>query len=285
MAARPWAAFAIRTLVRSVDSDYSPGEMRVSSDGHHPDFVQSLERGLGVIRAFSREAPSLTLTEIADRTGLTRAAARRFLITLRDLGYVQSDGRQFSLRPRVLELGYSFLSSLPVWEIARPHLEELADQVRETTSASVLDGTDIVFVARVETKRIMSMTLGVGSRLPAWATAMGRVLLADLTPAQLDEYFDKVSLIPISEHTVTDRQALLKIIDEARNQGWTLVDQEVEEGVRSLAVPIRSPAGRAEAALTVCSHAFRVSVERIMDEFLPLVLETSGRITGELARR
>lgn len=259
--------------------------MKVSSDGHHPDFVQSLERGLAVIRAFSREAPALTLSEIADRTGLTRAAARRFLITLRDLDYVESDGRLFSLRPRVLELGYSYLSSLPVWEIARPHLEQLAEKVRETTSASVLDGTDIVFVARVETKRIMSMTLGVGSRLPAWATAMGRVLLADLTPAQLDEYFDKVPLVALSERTVTGREELRKIIEEARAQGWTLVDQEVEEGVRSLAVPIRSADGRAEAALTVCSHAFRVSVERILDEFLPLVLETSSRITQELARR
>src|SRR5213592_1682348 len=229
--------------------------MRVSSDAHHPDFVQSLERGLSVIIAFSRDAPALTLTEIAERTGLTRAAARRFLITLKDLDYVESDGRLFSLRPRVLQLGYSYLSSLPVWEVARPHLEALADQVRETTSASVLDGTDIVFVARVETKRIMSMTLGVGSRLPAWATAMGRVLLADLPPAQLDEYFDRVRLIPLSERTVTDRQELLKIIDEARTRGWTLVDQEVEEGVRSLAVPIRSPGGKAEAALTVCSHA------------------------------
>jgi IclR family transcriptional regulator, pca regulon regulatory protein len=260
--------------------------MNVSSQGHHPDFVQSLERGLSVITAFSREASALTLTDIADRTGLTRAAARRFLLTLKELGYVESDGRLFSLRPRVLDLGYSYLSSLPVWEIARPHLEELADQVRETTSASVLDGTDIVFVARVETKRIMSMTLGVGSRLPAWATAMGRVLLADLNRAQLNEYFDRVQLTPISEKTVTDRRQVMKIIDEARVHGWTLVDQEVEEGVRSLAVPIRAPDdGRAEAALTVCSHAFRVSVERVMDEFLPLVLETSSRITGELARR
>src|SRR3989454_3469305 len=248
------------------------------------EFVQSLERGLSVIRAFSRDRPSLTLSEIADLTGLTRAAARRFLITLRELGYVDSDGRQFSLRPRVLELGYSYLSSLPVWEIARPHLEELADVVRETTSASVLDGTDIVFVARVETKRIMSMTLGVGSRLPAWATAMGRVLLADLSPERLDDYFRQVRLEPLSERTITDERAVRKIIGRARSNGWTLVDQEVEEGVRSLAVPIRSPGGRTKAALTVCSHAFRVSLDRIMEEFLPLVLQTSARITAHLAR-
>ena len=238
-----------------------------------------------MIKSFSRERPALTLSEIAELTGLTRAAARRFLITLRDLGYVGSDGRLFSLRPRVLELGYSYLSSLPVWEVAKPHLEELADKVRETTSASVLDGTEIVFVARVETKRIMALTLGVGSRLPAWATAMGRVLLADMAPAQLDDYFTRVRLEPLSTRTVTDEAELRGIIEQARIQGWTLVDQEVEEGVRSLAVPIRTPDGRAAAALTVCSHAFRVSVERIMDEFLPLVMETSKRITDEIAAR
>ncbi|TML02569.1 MAG: IclR family transcriptional regulator [Actinobacteria bacterium] len=257
----------------------------MSSESRSAEFVQSLERGLAVIKSFSRERPALTLSEIADLTGLTRAAARRFLITLRDLGYVGSDGRLFSLRPRVLELGYSYLSSLPVWEVAKPHLEELADKVRETTSASVLDGTEIVFVARVETKRIMALTLGVGSRLPAWATAMGRVLLAELSPAQLDDYFAKVRLEPLSARTVTDEADLRGIIEQARIQGWTLVDQEVEEGVRSLAVPIRTPDGRAAAALTVCSHAFRVSVERVMDQFLPLVLDTSKRITDEIAAR
>jgi IclR family transcriptional regulator, pca regulon regulatory protein len=259
--------------------------MTVSSESRPTEFVQSLERGLAVIRSFSRERPALTLSEIADLTGLTRAAARRFLITLKDLGYVGSDGRLFSLRPRVLELGYSYLSSLPIWEVAKPHLEDLADKVQETTSASVLDGTDIVFVARVETKRIMAMTLGVGSRLPAWATAMGRVLLADMPPADLDAYLAKVRLEPLSARTVTDEVELREIIDQARIQGWTLVDQEVEEGVRSLAVPIRSPDGRATAALTVCSHAFRVSVERVMEEFLPLVLETSKRITEEISAR
>ena len=254
----------------------------MSTDLRDSDYVQSLERGLAVIRAFSRERPTLTLSEVAEQTGLARAAARRFLLTLRELGYVESDGRRFSLKPRVLELGYSYLSSLPVWDIARPHLERLAETVRETTSASVLDGNDIVFVARVETKRIMSMTLGVGSRLPAWATAMGRVLLADLPAEKLDDYFKQVRLDPLSERTITKPSELRKIIERARVNGWTLVDQEVEEGLRSLAVPIKSPAGRTKAALTVCSHASRVSVERIMGEFLPLVLDTSRRITASL---
>jgi IclR family transcriptional regulator, pca regulon regulatory protein len=257
----------------------------VSSQVRNPDYVQSLERGLAVIRSFSRQSPALTLSDIAGRTGLTRAAARRFLLTLKDLGYVQSDGKMFSLRPRILELGYSYLSSVPVWEMARPHLEDLAKRVQETTSASVLDGTDIVFVARMETNRIMSMTLGVGSRLPAWATAMGRVLLADFDDGQLDDYFSRVTLNPLNERTVTDEAKLREVIRQARRQGWTLVDQEVEAGVRSLAVPIRSPQGEAEAAVTVCSHAFRVSMERIVEEFLPMVLATSSRITEDLARR
>lgn len=257
----------------------------MSSEARSAEFVQSLERGLSVIKTFSQDAPSLTLSEIAEGTGLTRAAARRFLITLRDLGYVESDGRLFSLRPRVLELGYSYLSSLPVWEVARPYLEELSGKVQETTSASVLDGADIVFVTRVETKRIMSMTLGVGSRLPAWATAMGRVLLADLPPDRLDDYFGNVALAPLNERTITDEKKLRRIIADAGSNGWTLVDQEVEEGVRSLAVPLRSPEGRAEAAVTVCSHAFRVSIDRVMDEFLPLVLDTAQRVTADLARR
>ena len=256
----------------------------MSSATRSTEFVQSLERGLAVITTFSGDARALTLSEIAERTGLTRAAARRFLITLRDLGYVESDGRLFSLRPRVLELGYSYLSALPVWEVARPHLEQLADKVQETTSASVLDGDDIVFVSRMETRRIMSMTLGVGSRLPAWATAMGRVLLADLEPEQLDRYFRRVVLAPLNDRTVTDEKELREIIDEARAQGWTLVDQEVEEGVRSLAVPICAPSGRVLAAVTVCSHALRVPIDRVMDEFLPLVLDTSERITGDLQR-
>jgi IclR family transcriptional regulator, pca regulon regulatory protein len=273
-----------------MEQDYSPEVLSVSSeavasDVRSAEFVQSLERGLSVIRSFSSGSRSLTLTEVAERTGLTRAAARRFLITLKDMGYVESDGRLFSLRPRVLELGYSYLASLPAWEIARPFLQELADKVRETTSASVLDGDDIVFVARVETKRIMSMTLGVGSRLPAWATAMGRVLLADLGSEQLDHYFGRVTLAPLNERTVTDEQRLRKIIDDAGQKGWTLVDQEVEEGVRSLAVPIRSPKGRTEVAITVCSHALRVTLDRVMDEFLPLALETSERVTAELGHR
>ena len=248
-------------------------------------YVQSFARGLEVIRSFSASAPRQTLTEVAGRSGLSRAGARRILLTLEALGYVRSDGKLFSLTPRILDLGFAYLSSMPIWNLAEPVMETLVAQVKESCSAAVLDGTDIVFVARVEAKRIMSMNLGVGSRLPAWATAMGRVLLAELRPEQLDDYFRNVTRVPLNERTITDERRLRNIIADAGMSGWTLVDQEVEEGVRSVAVPLRSPSGRVSAALTVCSHASRVSVDRIMEEFLPLVIETSDRITGELARR
>lgn len=257
----------------------------MSSQTHDPDFVQSLERGLAVITAFGHQAPSLTLTEIAERTGLTRATARRFLLTLRSLGYVESDGKHFSLRPKTLNLGYAYLASLPVWEVAKPHMRELADKVMETISASVLEDTDIVFVARVEAGRIMNMTLGVGARLPAFATAMGRVMLADLDADDLDRYFARATLVPLSNQTITDESRLREIVSEVRERGSVLVDQEVEEGVRSLAVPIMNSEGRTEAALTVCSHAYRVSVDQIMSEFLPLARDTADRIGAEIAHR
>src|SRR6478735_124346 len=166
--------------------------MRPSSstaeDGRAPHFVQSLERGLAVIRAFDEQHPELTLSDVARSTGLTRAAARRFLLTLCDLGYVRSDGRWFSLTPRVLELGYAFLTSLSLTDVAEPHMERLVAEVHESSSVSVLDGADIVYVARVPTSRIMTVSINVGTRFPAYATSMGRVLLAGLSEATLDAY-------------------------------------------------------------------------------------------------
>src|SRR3990172_630575 len=168
------------------------------------EFVRSLENGLSVIKAFSRESPSLSLSEVAKQTRLTRASARRFLLTLKELGYVASDGRQFSLRPRVLDLGYAYLSSVSVWEIAQRYMEALVEKVHESSSASVLDGSSIVYVVRVPTKRIMTISLAVGSRLPAHATSMGRVLLAELPQAALDEFLETATLTPLTERTAVD---------------------------------------------------------------------------------
>jgi IclR family pca regulon transcriptional regulator len=247
-------------------------------------FVQSLERGLRVIKAFSRESPSLPLSEVARRAGLTRATARRFLLTLQDLGYVAADGRLFSLRPRVLDLGYAYLSSLSLWEIAQPHMEALVEKVRESSSASVLDGTDVVYVVRVPTKRIMTVGLAVGSRLPAYATSMGRVLLAELPPKALDEFFEAASLAPLTRRTTVDALELRDILAEGRAKGWAMVDQELEDGLRSIAVPVRDPGGTAIAALNIATHIARVSIEKLTGEFLPLLRETARQITADLVR-
>src|SRR5919202_3507385 len=169
-------------------------------------FVQSLERGLAVIRAFSAERPQLTLSEVARATGLDRAAARRFLLTLADLGYVHSDGRSFMLAPRVLELGYAYLSSISLPEVAEPHMERLVADVHESSSVSVLDGDDIVYVARVPVSRIMTVSINVGTRFPAYATSMGRVLLAGLPAPPLDAHFDPVTPQRPSPRAMTSRR-------------------------------------------------------------------------------
>ncbi|MGH9213398.1 MAG: IclR family transcriptional regulator domain-containing protein [Acidimicrobiales bacterium] len=249
------------------------------------EFVQSLERGLAVVRAFSRERPSMTLAEAARETGLTRATARRLLFTLCALGYATSDGKRFTLTPQVLDIGYAYLSSLDLTGIAQSEMEALVECTHESCSAAVLDGTEIVYVVRVPTKRIMTISLGLGSRLPAHAASMGRVLLADLPPAQLDDYLDTAKLEPLTERTITDPGALRSELDKVRRQGWALVDQELEEGIRSVAAPLRDRHDRAVAALNVSSHAGRVDLGTLRGDFLPAVVETAARISERLARR
>ncbi|WP_345771802.1 IclR family transcriptional regulator domain-containing protein [Geodermatophilus sabuli] len=247
-------------------------------------FVQSLDRGLAVIRAFDAEHPRLGLSEVARATGLTRAATRRFLLTLVQLGYVRMDGREFSLRPRVLELGYSYLSGLTLPEVAEPHLETLVAQVDESSSVSVLDGEDIVYVARVPTKRIMTVLIAVGTRFPAHATSMGRVLLAGLPDDDLADYLDRVELRPYTGHTVTDPAALRDAVEDARRRGYAVVDQELEVGLRSAAAPIRDGDGLVVAALNVSAHANRTSMEQLEREYVPAVLETVEHIEHDLLR-
>ncbi|MBV9048084.1 MAG: helix-turn-helix domain-containing protein [Solirubrobacterales bacterium] len=247
-----------------------------------PDFVQSLERGLAVIRAFDAEHRELALSEVARATGLTRAAARRFLLTLAELGYVNVSEGRFSLRPRVLELGYAYLSGLSLPEAAQPHMEKLVARVNESSSISVLDDTDIVYVVRVPTRRIMSITLSVGTRLPGFATSMGRVLLADLPDQLLHERLERIELRALTPRTITDRSALIEVLQNVRKQGYAMVDQELEEGLRSLAVPIRGAGGSAIAALNVSVHASRASMAVIRREFLPAALETATAVEQDL---
>ena len=246
------------------------------------DFVQSLERGLAVIRAFDAENRELALTDVARATGLTRAAARRFLLTLVKLGYVHfADGR-FSLRPRVLDLGYAYLSSLTLPEVAQPHMEALVAKVNESSSVSVLDDTEVVYVVRVPTRRIMSITLAVGTRLPAYATSMGRVLLGGLEEEELEERLSRIHIRPLTTRTVKDKKGLRETIAAVRKQGYAMVDQELEEGLRSAAVPIRGASGDVAAALNVSVHASRASMAVLRREFLPHALDAAAAIEADL---
>ena len=247
-----------------------------------PEFVQSLERGLAVIRVFDAEHPELTLSDVARAADLTRAAARRFLLTLVELGYVRSDGRLFALRPRILELGYAYLSSLNLPEVALPHLESLVAQVHESCSVSVLDGDEVVYIARVPTHRIMTVAISVGTRFPAYATSMGRVLLAAQPEQWLDGYLGRTELRAMTRRTITDPERLRSTLHRVRSQGYAVVDQELEEGLRSIAVPIRRPDGSVAAAMNLSAHVSRGSSESIRRELLPALLDTAKLLQQDL---
>ncbi|HEX6344511.1 IclR family transcriptional regulator domain-containing protein [Umezawaea sp.] len=256
----------------------------MTGTGRSADFVRSLERGLAVIRAFDAGHPELTLSEVARRTGLTRAAARRFLRTLVELDYVRTDGRLFTLRPKVLELGYAYLSGLGLPEIALPHLENLVATVHESSSVSVLDDGDVVYVARVPTKRIMAVSISVGTRFPAYATAMGRVLLAGRPGEWLDSYLASARLRPLTRNTIVDPEALREELRVVREQGWSLVDEELEEGLRSIAVPIRRADGRVVAAVNLSAHVGRGDAATIREDLLPHLTSTARAIEVDFCR-
>ena len=245
-------------------------------------YVQSFARGLEVIRSFSAAAPQQTLSEVAARTGLTRAGARRILLTLQTLGYVQSDGKQFRLTPRILDLGFAYLSSMPMWNLAESAMEQLAEQVQESCSAAVLDGADIVYVLRVSTHKIMSISLGVGSRLPAYCTSMGRMLLADAPPKQVRQILATSKIQPLTRYTLTDSGAVQAQIDQARGQGWCLVNQELEEGLISIAAPITDRTGRTIAALNISGQANRTPARTLQDDMCPALLEAAQAISALL---
>jgi IclR family pca regulon transcriptional regulator len=245
-------------------------------------FVQSLERGLSVIRALSAPEPQ-TLSEVARTAGLTRAASRRFLLTLQQLGYVHLSGTRFALTPQVLELGYAYLSSLTLPEVAQPHLERLVEEIHESSSVSVLDGTDVVYVARVPTRRIMRVSISVGTRFPAYATSMGRVLLAGLEPQRLDAVLAATDLRALTPETIQQEDELRTELDRVRGQGWALVDQELEAGLRSVAAPIRGRGGDVVAAINVSTQAARTEVEEVQDQLLPPLLATAEAIERDLA--
>jgi len=245
------------------------------------DFIQSLERGLAVIDSFSKERPAQTLSEVAELTGLTRATVRRMLLTLAELGYVRRNGRLFSLTPKVLDLGYSFLSSFQVLELAQGPMERLVEAVKESSSLSILDGSDIVYVARVPTTRIMTISLALGSRLPAYPTSMGRVLMASRPDSEIEDYIARTTFEPLTRYTTTDKDEFRAILHKTRDQGYALVDQELEEGVRSVAAPIHNRRGEVLAAMNVSCHATRADMTRLREEFLPQLLATAQEVSKQ----
>ena len=246
------------------------------------EFVQSLARGLSIVRAFDADHTELTLSEVAKITDLPRAVARRFLHTLVELGYMRTDGRRFSLRPKILELGYAYLSSMTLPEIAMPHLEQLVEKVHESSSVSVLDGDEVVYIARVPTKRIMTVAIAVGTRFPAYATSMGRVLLAGQSNQWLDGFFASTELRALTSRTIAEPARLRRELVRVREQGWALVDQELEEGLRSLAAPIHDADGKVIAAMNVSAHASLRSPEQLINDLLPPLLETARQIEEDL---
>jgi IclR family pca regulon transcriptional regulator len=244
-------------------------------------FVQSLERGLLVIRALSAPEPQ-ALSEVARTTGLSRAAARRFLLTLERLGYVRQAAGRFSLTPRVLELGYAYLSSLTLPEVAQPHLQRLVEQVQESSSVSVLDGDEVVYVARVPTRRIMSVSISVGTRFPAYATSMGRVLLAGLDDEALEAALGRIDLRELTSGTITAVDRLRAEILGVRRQGYAIVDEELEVGLRSIAAPIRDRTGAVAAAVNLSAQASRTTVTDLKRRLLPPLRATAAAIEADL---
>ncbi|MCV7175283.1 IclR family transcriptional regulator domain-containing protein [Mycolicibacterium sphagni] len=262
--------------------DASPAEEALDeSAGRSRDFVQSLERGLAIIRVFGPQQPAMTVSEISAELGLTRAAVRRFLLTLSELGYVRAQGNRFELTPRVLELGYSYLSALSFPDIALPRLEQLVAATSEASEGSILDDGDIVYVVRVPGPAMMTISVNVGARRPAYVTAMGRVLLAHLPEDQLEAYLATHELEPILPRTITSKDVFRGELDKVRKQGFALVNQELEEGLVAVAVPVRDRSGRVRAAINLSTHVGRKSVEE-MQALVPEVQAAARDIETEL---
>lgn len=245
------------------------------------EFVQGLQRGLSVIRAFGN-SPSLTIAEVAGRTGLTRAVARRYLLTLQELECVVSQGNKFSLTPRLLDFGFAYLSTLDVPDLARPFVQRVVDTLHESCSVAVLDGADAVFVLRVQANRLMSMNIRVGTRLPAYAGSMGKVMLANLPPEQLDAYFAKATFKRFTPKTICDETSLRTALAEVRAKGYAFADEEVEAGVRTVAAPLYNRTGQVVAAINISSHAWRVSMKELKKSYLPVLLDAAGQISRAL---
>lgn len=244
----------------------------------HADFVTALARGLAVMRTFERGAEKQTLSQVAAKTDLSRGSARRFLLTLEALGYVAQEGNTFRLTSKVLDLGYSYLSSIPIWEKAQPFMKEIVDRIDESCSMAVLEGPDVVYIARVPPRHVYTIPVQVGTRMPAYANAMGRVLLAALDEQALEEFMSSMQPRKLTPRTETDVEALRRILRKVHTQGYAMPEDQVYEGRRSLAVPIRDREGRTVAAINISAMNSRASKERFLKEFLPLLTNAAEQI-------
>jgi IclR family pca regulon transcriptional regulator len=248
-----------------------------------PDFMTSLARGLAVVQAFQERKRHLTIAQISHRTEIPRAAVRRCLHTLIKLGYATTDGRTYSLLPKVLTLGHAYLSSTPLAVSAQPYLDRMSEQLHEACNMATLEGDDILYIARsATTQRLISVDLSVGGRLPAYCTSMGRILLAALDDASLRDYLDHADLQAKTSRTLHTPQALLECLQQVRLQGWCIVDQELEQGLRAIAVPVYDASGQVVAALNVSTHAGRVSRNELEQRFLPSLLGASRDLGAQL---
>lgn len=253
-------------------------------EGTGPDFIEALARGLEVITCFRPGRPAMTLAEVAAATGLARPTARRILLTLEELGYVRSEERGFALTPRVLELGVAYVRSMGLWDVARPHLEKLSARTNESCSIAQLDGSDIVYVARVAVPKIVALSVQIGTRFPALPTSLGKVQLAALPADELAKVLaepTRSGLTPRWRPSDAERDAELR---EVRARGWALTDEQLTLGIRSIAAPLRDGAGRVIAGVNVNCHAAETSLERMVDHHLPLLLQAAGDIGADFAR-
>ncbi len=263
----------------------SPGA-GLDEDGKHTsrDFVGSLSRGLEILRAFSRTRRKMTLSEVAAETDMSRATARRFLLTLLKEGYVSTDGKLFDLTPKVLDLGFSVLSTIGIWDRARPFMDRLSEETGESCTAAILDGLEVIYVAGVQAHNIISVGITLGSRQSALYTANGRVLLAEQPDEYLDQVIKTAQLVPRTPHSVTNRARLREILMGVREQGWCLVDQELEMGLLSVAIPLRYRSGEMAGSINIAVPTVRATPDDMVNVFLPKLRETAEEIRNSLAR-
>jgi IclR family pca regulon transcriptional regulator len=247
------------------------------------DFIEALARGLDVIRAFGPNRPMMSLSEVAAATGLARPTARRMLLTLEELGYVRVAQGMFALTPRVLELGMAYIGSTSIWDLARPHMEQLVSFTGESSSLAQLDGSDIVYVVRVAVPKIITLAVTIGTRFPALQTSLGKVLLAEMSPEEVERVLAEPSRSGITPLWQPDAAERTRVLCEVRERGWALTDEHLARGIRSIAAPVRDGSNRVVAALNVSVHAAETSIETLTERYLPRLLQTAAAISADWA--